>query len=96
MPKGKQPKNVACYWQSDSSPIPKIKVEKVTTQWQAERWLSKQVTDTHWTPKIGVLTVETEDEPIEPVSVEEVIVEAPDITVEEINVEVSVEEDEED
>lgn len=53
------PRKVACYWEDDSNPIPKRRIEKFTTQKQAEKWLEKQKPEAHWTPKIDFLTVAT-------------------------------------
>ena len=100
LPRNKQPKNVSCYWQSDSSPIPQTKIEQIVTQTQANRWLAEQVADEHWTPKIGVITVEANVETtidvLDEVTVEPVVVESPDVTIEEVTVVVETEKEEDD
>ena len=48
-----EPKTWVCYWQSDASPIPQIKVEqKAVSKADAEAWLMSVSAGGHWTPKI--------------------------------------------
>ena len=57
IPKTEEAKDVSCYWQSDASPVPAIKLDHMATQKNAEKWLSKQTARRHSTPQIGKLTV---------------------------------------
>ena len=61
MPK-EQARDWMCYWQSDASPVPVIRVKKTITHKGAKAWLKKQEASEHWTPKI----VKSPKEPLIP------------------------------
>mgnify|MGYP006307566143 CR=1 FL=1 len=44
--------SVACYWVSDESPKPQVKVEQRCSMKEAKKWLKKQKPTGHWNPRI--------------------------------------------